>query len=67
MSILNIYVPNTEAPIYIKKKTLMALRALIYTNTLIVGDLIPHCHQWIGLPNKRSAKKLQSYSTHYTK
>jgi hypothetical protein len=37
---LNIYAPNTGAPIYIKKrKTLMALRAQIDTNTVKVGDL----------------------------
>jgi hypothetical protein len=37
ISILNIYAPNTEAPIYIKN-TPMALRAQIDTNTVIVGD-----------------------------
>jgi hypothetical protein len=38
ISILNIYAPNTGAPIYIKKP-LMALRAQIDPNTMIVGDL----------------------------
>jgi hypothetical protein len=37
-SILNIYAPNTGAPIYIKK-SLMALKAQIDANTVIVGDL----------------------------
>jgi hypothetical protein len=35
ISILKIYEPNTGAPIYIQK-TLMALRAQIDTNTVIV-------------------------------
>jgi exonuclease III len=39
LPIFNIYAPNTGTPIYIKKKTLMALRAQINTNTVIVGDL----------------------------
>jgi exonuclease III len=38
--ILNIHAPNTGAPTYIKKKkTLMALRAQIDANAVIVGDL----------------------------
>jgi hypothetical protein len=39
ISMLNIYAPNTGAPIYILKKTLTALQAQIDTNTVIVGDL----------------------------
>jgi exonuclease III len=38
ISILNIYAPNTGAPIYIKK-ILMALRAQTDANTVIVGEL----------------------------
>jgi hypothetical protein len=38
ISILNIYAPNTGAHIYIKKIS-NGHRALIYTNTVIVGDL----------------------------
>jgi exonuclease III len=40
ISILNIYAPNTGVPIYITiKKNLMALKAQIDANTVIVGDL----------------------------
>jgi mevalonate kinase len=39
ISILDIYAPNTGASIYIKKKkTLIALKAQIDANTVIVGD-----------------------------
>jgi hypothetical protein len=38
ISILNIYAPNTGAPIYIKK-TLMALRVQINSNSVIVEEL----------------------------
>jgi hypothetical protein len=51
--------------IFKKKETLMVLRAQIGANTVIVGT--PHHHQQIGHPDKRLTKKLQSYSTHYTK
>jgi exonuclease III len=40
ISIINIYAPNTGVPIYITlKKNLMALKAQIDANTVIVGDL----------------------------
>jgi hypothetical protein len=39
ISVLNIYAPNPGAPTYIKKITLMAVRAHIDTNTVIVEDL----------------------------
>jgi hypothetical protein len=39
ISILNIYAPSTGAHIYIKKKTLRALRAQIDADTMIVRDL----------------------------
>jgi exonuclease III len=38
ISVLNIYAPNTGAAIYITK-TQMGLKALIDTDTVIVGDL----------------------------
>jgi exonuclease III len=38
ISILNIYVSNTMAPIYIKENS-NAIRTQINTNTVIVGDL----------------------------
>jgi hypothetical protein len=41
ISVLNIYAPNTGAPIYIKKK-LMALRAQTDSNAVIVGHLNTH-------------------------
>jgi exonuclease III len=40
ISILNIYMPNELVPIYIKK-SLIALKPQMDTNTVIVGDLSP--------------------------
>jgi exonuclease III len=62
ISILNIYAPNTGAPIYILK-TLMALSAQIDANTVIVEDL----NTILSTTDRSSRKKinkLQSYSIH---
>lgn len=44
IEVLNIYVPNTRAPKFIKENYYNLNHTLIL-NTLIVETLIPHCHQ----------------------
>jgi hypothetical protein len=63
ISTLNIYAPNIGAPIYIKI-TLMAPRAQVDPNTVIVGDLNTPLSQISKSSDERLTKKLQSYSTH---
>jgi hypothetical protein len=60
ISILNIHTPNTGAHIY-PKKTLMVLRALIDSNTVLAGELnTPPIDR---SSRQKIAKKLQNYST----
>jgi hypothetical protein len=63
ISIVNIYVPNTGAPIY-DKKTLMAFRAQIDPNKMIVGDLNTPLSSIDKSSRQNSAKKLQRDLTH---
>ena len=51
INIISMYVPNTGAPKYIIK-ILEDFKKDIDSNTLILWVLIPHCQQWIDLPNK---------------
>ena len=41
ITIVNIYAPNFEIPKYIRQ-TLTGIKGEIYSNAIIVGDLIPH-------------------------
>ena len=43
--IINIYAPNIGAPQYIRQ-LLTAIKQEIDSNTIIVGTLTPHLHQW---------------------
>ena len=45
ITILNIYAPNMRAPQYIRQ-ILTAIKGEIDSNTIIVGTLKPHFHQW---------------------
>ena len=45
ITIVNIYAPNIEAPQYIRQM-LTAIKGEIDSNTIIVGALTPHFHQW---------------------
>ena len=45
VTIVNIYAPNIGAPQYIRQ-LLTALKEEIDSNTVIVGDLTPHFHEW---------------------
>ena len=49
ITIVNIYAPNIGAPQYIRQM-LTAIEREIDSNTVIVGDLSPHFHQWIDHP-----------------
>ena len=43
--IVNIYAPNIGAPKYIRQM-LTAIKGEMDSNTIIVGTLTPHFHQW---------------------
>ena len=45
ITIVNIYAPNIEAPQYIGQ-TLTDIKGEIDSNSIIVGDLNTHSHQW---------------------
>ena len=51
LSILNIYAQITRVPSFIKE-TLLKLKVHIAPNTLIVGDLTLHSHQWTDQENR---------------
>ena len=48
-TIVNIYAPNTGAPQYVRQM-LTAIKREINGNTITVGDLTPHFHQWTDQP-----------------
>ena len=45
ITIVNIYAPNIGAPQYIRQM-LTAIKREINSNTIMVGTLTPHFHQW---------------------
>ena len=45
ITIVNIYAPNIGAPQYIRQM-LTAIKGEIDSNTIMVGDLNTHFHQW---------------------
>ena len=49
INIINIYVCNIGAPQYIRQ-LLTAIKEEIDSNTIIVGTLTPHLHQWTDHP-----------------
>ena len=56
ITIINIYAPNIGAPQYIRK-LLTAIKKEIDSNTVIVGDLQPHLHQWTDHSNRKLIRK----------
>ena len=50
ITLVNIYIPYLEAPKYIRK-ILEDFKKETDSNTVIVGNLTPHCQQWVDLPN----------------
>ena len=49
ITIVNMYAPNIGAPQYVSQM-LTAIKGEIDSNTVIVGDLNTHFHQWIDHP-----------------
>ena len=59
ITIVNIYAPNTGAPQYIRQ-TLTDIKGEIDSNTVIVGDLTTHSHQWADHQNRKLLRKHKS-------
>ena len=49
ITIINVYAPNTGASQYIRQM-LTTMKGEINSNTMIVGTLTPHLHQWTDHP-----------------
>ena len=56
ITIVNIYAPSIGEPQYISQ-VLMAIREEIDSNTIIVGTLTLHLHQWTGQPDRKSIRE----------
>ena len=54
--IANIYALNIRAPQYIRQ-TLTDIKGETDSNTIIVGDLTPHSHQWTDHQNRKLIRK----------
>ena len=63
VAIINICAPNTGAPQYIRQ-TLTDRKGYIDSNTIIVGDLTPHSHQWTDHQNRKLIRKHKSEVIH---
>ena len=59
ITIVNIYAPNIGAPQYIRQK-LTNINGEIDSNTIIVGDLNTHSHQWTNHQNRKLIRKYKS-------
>ena len=56
ITIINIYAPNIGALEDIRQ-LLTAIKEEIESDTIIVGDLTPHLHQWTDHPNRKLIRK----------
>ena len=56
ITIVNIYAPSIGEPQYISQ-VLTAIREEIDSNTIIVGTLTLHLHQWTGQPDRKSIRE----------
>ena len=59
ITIVNIYAPNMGAPQHIRQ-TLTDIKGEIDSNTITVGDLTPHSHQWADHQNRKLIRKHKS-------
>ena len=55
---INIFVPNKGTVQYIRQM-LTKLKGILTICTIIVGDLIPHSHQWTDHSNRKLKRKLK--------
>ena len=62
ITIVNIYAPNIRAPQYISQM-LIVIKGEIDCNTIIVGTLTPHLHQWTDHPDRKLIRKHKPYDT----
>ena len=56
ITIINIYAPNIGALQYIRQM-LTVIKEEINSNTIIVGDLTTHLHQWADHPDRKLIRK----------
>ena len=59
ITIINIYVPNIGAPNYLQQ-LLSDINREICGDTIIVGDLTPHSHQWTDPLDRKSIRQQSS-------
>ena len=59
ITILNIYAPNIGAPRYLQQ-ILTDIKGEIDGNTIIVGELTPHPHQWTDPLDRKSRRQKRS-------
>ena len=59
ITLVNIYAPDIGAPRY-TKQILTDIKREIDRNTIIVGDLTPHSHQWTDLLDRKAIRQQRS-------
>ena len=52
ITIINVYAPSIGAPQYIRQM-LTTMKGEIDSNTIIVGTLTCHLHEWTDHPNRK--------------
>ena len=56
ITIVNIFAPNIGGPQHIRQ-TLTGIKGEVDNNTIILGDLTPHSHQWTDHQNRKLIRK----------
>ena len=57
ITIVNMYAPNIGVPKYIRQ-ILTDIKGEIDSNTIIVGTLTLHLHQWTDYPDRKDRKSV---------
>ena len=55
LTIVNTYAPSIGAAQYMRQM-LTLIQGEINSNTIILGDLTPHFHQWTDHPDRKSIR-----------